>query len=130
MILHATIRKSPISRGFWRRVLERFLVLPRGSGGSRPIHTPSGCNRGDNCVSYVALVWEAVKLVVANGAGISAISRFAIALELELEPGKLDVPRWRLTRTIAVKTARDVSLTPRAQRFRALLRERFAARSA
>jgi DNA-binding transcriptional LysR family regulator len=67
--------------------------------------------------------WEAVKLAVATGAGIAAISRFA--LELELKSGTLavlDVPRWRVTRTIAVLTARDVPLTPPAERFLELLR--------
>jgi DNA-binding transcriptional LysR family regulator len=67
--------------------------------------------------------WEAVKLTVASGAGMAAISRFA--LELELASGTLvvlDVPRWRLTRTIAAVTARDVPLTPPAERFLALLR--------
>jgi LysR family transcriptional regulator, transcriptional activator of the cysJI operon len=67
--------------------------------------------------------WEAVKLAVASGAGIAAISRFA--LELELRSGTLavlDVPRWRVSRTIAVLTARDVPLTPPAERFRELLR--------
>jgi DNA-binding transcriptional LysR family regulator len=67
--------------------------------------------------------WEAVKLAVASGAGIAAISRFA--LELELRSGTLavlDVPRWRVARTIAVLTARDVPLTPPAERFRELLR--------
>ena len=62
--------------------------------------------------------WEAVKLAVARGAGIAAISRFA--LDLELEAGRLavlDVPHWRLVRTIAVVTARDVPLTPPSGRF-------------
>ena len=71
--------------------------------------------------------WEAVKLAVASGAGIAAISR--VALRLELETGSLailDVPRWRLSRTIAVVTARDVPLTPPAVRFLELLRVRFA----
>jgi DNA-binding transcriptional LysR family regulator len=73
--------------------------------------------------------WEAVKLAVASGAGIAAISR--CALELELESGTLvvlDVPRWRLTRTLAVVTARELPLTPPAERFLALLREAFAPR--
>jgi DNA-binding transcriptional LysR family regulator len=71
--------------------------------------------------------WEAVKLAVASGAGIAAISRFALDLELQSETlVVLDVPRWRLTRTIAGVTARDVPLTPPAQRFLALLREAFA----
>jgi DNA-binding transcriptional LysR family regulator len=71
--------------------------------------------------------WEAVKLTVAEGGAIAAISRFAI--RLELESGKLvilDVPRWRLVRTIASVTARDVPLTPTATRFIGLLRETFA----
>lgn len=71
--------------------------------------------------------WEAVKLAVAGGAGIAAISRFA--LDLELRAGTLvvlDMPRWRVRRTLSVVTARDVPLTPPASRFLALLRERFA----
>jgi LysR family transcriptional regulator, transcriptional activator of the cysJI operon len=75
--------------------------------------------------------WEAVKLTVASGAGIAAISRFA--LDVELEAGTLavlDVPRWRLTRTIAAITARHVPLTPPAARFLALLRETLAPREA
>lgn len=67
--------------------------------------------------------WEAVKLAVASGAGIAAISRFA--LELELRAGTLvllDVPRWRLARTISAVTARGVPLTPPADRFLQLLR--------
>jgi predicted ATPase/DNA-binding transcriptional LysR family regulator len=74
--------------------------------------------------------WEAVKRAVASGAGIAAISRFGI--ELELEAGALavlDVPRWRVTRTIAVVTARDVPLTPPAARFLDLLRTTFAGES-
>ena len=72
--------------------------------------------------------WEAVKLAVAGGAGIAAISR--LALDLELETGRLvvlDVPRWRLTRTISALRARGVPLTPPAERFLDLLRETFVA---
>ena len=71
--------------------------------------------------------WEAVKRAVAKGAGIAAISR--LALDVELEAGALvvlDVPRWRLTRTIALVRARDVPLTPPAERFVQLLRDRLA----
>jgi LysR family transcriptional regulator, transcriptional activator of the cysJI operon len=71
--------------------------------------------------------WEGVKLAVASGAGVAAISRFALRLEIETGTlAILDVPRWRLTRTIAAVIARDVPLTPPAKRFRALLRETFA----
>jgi predicted ATPase/DNA-binding transcriptional LysR family regulator len=70
--------------------------------------------------------WEAVKLAVAKGIGIAAISR--LALDLELETGRLamlDVPRWRLARTIAVVSTRGVPLTPPAERFREALLETF-----
>lgn len=68
--------------------------------------------------------WEAVKLAVAHGAGIAAISRFALVLELRARAlAILEVPRWRVSRTISLVTARDVPLTPPAQRFSALVRE-------
>jgi DNA-binding transcriptional LysR family regulator len=70
--------------------------------------------------------WEAVKAAVAGGAGIAAISRFA--LDHELESGSLailDVPRWRLDRTIAIVTARGIPLTRPAETFLGLLREVF-----
>jgi DNA-binding transcriptional LysR family regulator len=70
--------------------------------------------------------WEAVKLAVGHGAGITAISRYA--LELELGAGVLavlDVPRWSVSRTITVVRARDVPLTPPAARFVTLLRTAF-----
>jgi DNA-binding transcriptional LysR family regulator len=71
--------------------------------------------------------WEGVKRAVASGAGIAAISRRAIELELELgRLAVLDVPRWRLVRTISVVTAAGVPLTPPAVRFLELLRRAFA----
>ena len=69
-----------------------------GLGGVRSLELPS---------------WEAVKLACASGAGIAAISRFA--LDEAAENGRLailDVPRWRLARTVSLVTARDVPLTP------------------
>jgi predicted ATPase/DNA-binding transcriptional LysR family regulator len=75
--------------------------------------------------------WEAVKLAVGNGAGIAAISR--LALDVELEAGRLvvlDVPRWRLSRTISVVYARGVPLTPSAERFLEVLRVAFVAAEA
>jgi predicted ATPase/DNA-binding transcriptional LysR family regulator len=75
--------------------------------------------------------WEAVKLAVASGAGVAAISR--LALDDAAAHGKvvvLDVPRWRLMRTISLVTARDVPLTPMAERFRELLRDAFRPRQA
>ena len=68
--------------------------------------------------------WEAVKLAVSSGAGIAAISRFAVPLELQAGTlAVLDVARWRLTRTISIVRARDVPLTPPAERFLQVLRD-------
>jgi DNA-binding transcriptional LysR family regulator len=71
--------------------------------------------------------WEAVKLAVASGAGVAAISR--LALELELRAGSLvvlDVPRWRLRRLISVVLAREVPLGKPAESFLELLRAELA----
>jgi DNA-binding transcriptional LysR family regulator len=71
--------------------------------------------------------WEAVKLAVAGGAGIAAVSR--LALELELQAGTLvvlDLPRWRVERMISAVYTRDVPLGPAAERFLALLRSEFS----
>ena len=75
--------------------------------------------------------WEAVKLAVARGAGIAAVSR--LALELELQVGSLvvlDLPRWRVGRMISAVYARDVPLGVAAERFLELLRAELTAASA
>jgi DNA-binding transcriptional LysR family regulator len=67
--------------------------------------------------------WEAVKIAVARGAGIAAVSR--LALELELEAGilvVLDLPRWRVERMISAVYTREVPLGPAAELFLELLR--------
>ena len=70
--------------------------------------------------------WKAVKLAVAGGAGIAAISRFALGLEIEAGAlAVLDVPRWRLSRSISLVRAREVPLSPPAERFLGRLRQRF-----
>ncbi len=74
--------------------------------------------------------WEAVKLAVASGAGVAPISRFAI--EVELQAGTLailQVPRWRLRRMLSLVRARDVPLTPTAERFLELVRAGVVARA-
>jgi DNA-binding transcriptional LysR family regulator len=72
--------------------------------------------------------WEAVKLAVAGGAGIAAISRFA--LDLELDAGRLvllDLPRWRVRRMISAVYTRDIPLGPAAERFLEVLRTELSA---
>jgi DNA-binding transcriptional LysR family regulator len=72
--------------------------------------------------------WEAVKLAVARAGGIAAINRLALGVEVNSGAvAILDVPRWNVSRTIAVVRARKVPLTPPAERFVALLRERYRA---
>ena len=77
----------------------------------------------DDVRTIEAATWEAVKTLVAGGAGIAAISRFAINHELTAGAlAILDVPRWQLRRTLSLVYARDVPLTPAAARFRDALR--------
>jgi DNA-binding transcriptional LysR family regulator len=67
--------------------------------------------------------WEGVKLTVAEGLGITAISSHAI--EVELAAGTLAVvrlPGWRVRRHLSLVHSRDVPLTPAAQRFVEALR--------
>ena len=71
--------------------------------------------------------WEAVKLAVARGAGIAAVSR--LALELELQAGilvVLDLPRWQVERMISAVYTREVPLGPAAELFLELLRSEFS----
>jgi predicted ATPase/DNA-binding transcriptional LysR family regulator len=104
-----------------------WISLVEGSATRAAVET-ARWEMGLHAVRTVELPsWEAVKRAVANGSGVAAVSR--LALDLELEAGTLvvlDVPRWRLTRTIALVRARGVPLTPPAERFVVLLRERLA----
>jgi DNA-binding transcriptional LysR family regulator len=62
--------------------------------------------------------WEAIKLVVADGGAVAAVSRMAIDVEQAagtLMP--LDVKGWRLGRPISVARHRDLALSPLAAAF-------------
>lgn len=112
-------------RRLQRKDIEKLTWVSREEGSStRAAVEAARWQMGLQVVRTLELPsWEAVKLAVADGAGIAAISRFAIRREVAARQiAVLDVPRWRLVRTIAVVTARDVPLTPPAQRFLALLR--------
>lgn len=68
--------------------------------------------------------WEAIKLIVARGAGVAAIS--SLALDQELRIGALavlSVPGWHVVRQLSVIHARDVPLTPPAAAFLETLRD-------
>lgn len=62
--------------------------------------------------------WEMIKLAVAAGAGVAAIS--GLGVEQELMTGSLtvlDVPGWHVVRQLSVIHSRDVPLTPPAALF-------------
>ena|SRR5438270_9640620 len=106
--------------------LEQFTWISREEGSStRAAVEAARWQMGLHAVRELELPsWEAVKLAVAGGAGIAAISRYGI--EVELNAGRLillDAPKWRLQRTISLVTAREVPLTPPATRFVAALRQ-------
>jgi DNA-binding transcriptional LysR family regulator/predicted ATPase len=108
--------------------LERQTWISREEGSStRAAVEVARWEMGLHAVRELELPsWEAVKLAVAQGAGIAAISRLALGIELAAGAlAVLDVPRWRLTRTIAVVRARDVPLTAPAERFLSLLRDTY-----
>lgn len=118
--------QSMAGRRLGRADLERLTWMSREEGSSTREAVEGARRRlGLHTVDRLALPsWEAVKLAVAAGEGITAISRLAI--ESELAAGRLvilDAPMWRLTRTIAAITARGVPLTPPAARFLQAIRD-------
>jgi LysR family transcriptional regulator, transcriptional activator of the cysJI operon len=67
--------------------------------------------------------WEMIKEAVASGAGVAAISRFAI--EDELVSGRLNLLElrgWHVVRPLSIVYSRDVPLTPLADHFVATVR--------
>jgi DNA-binding transcriptional LysR family regulator len=66
--------------------------------------------------------WEAVKLAVAKGAGVSGISRYAVTTELAAGTlAIMKVSGWRVRRHFSLVHARDIPLSPPAERFRTIL---------
>src|SRR5256714_2684454 len=66
--------------------------------------------------------WEAVKLAVAKGAGVSGISRYAVTTELAAGTlAVVRVPPWRVRRHFSLVHAREIPLSPPAERFRTIL---------
>jgi DNA-binding transcriptional LysR family regulator len=73
--------------------------------------------------------WESIKLAVRRGHGIAAFSR--LALTEELDAGTLVVipfAPWKVRRTFSIVRIRDAALTPAAQNFVLMLRERWGHR--
>ncbi|MGH2473447.1 MAG: LysR substrate-binding domain-containing protein [Candidatus Limnocylindria bacterium] len=66
--------------------------------------------------------WEAVKLTVAKGGGVTGISLYAVIPELAA--GTLAIVKvsgWRVRRHFSLVHARDIPLSPPAERFRSML---------
>ncbi|MFN2419053.1 MAG: LysR substrate-binding domain-containing protein [Candidatus Limnocylindria bacterium] len=68
--------------------------------------------------------WEMIKGAVAAGAGVAAVSRFAV--EHELASGRLrsiQLQGWHVVRPLSMVYARDVPLTPLADHFIVTIRQ-------
>jgi DNA-binding transcriptional LysR family regulator len=68
--------------------------------------------------------WEMIKIAVASGAGVAAISRFAV--EHELADGRLtliNVRGWHVVRPLSVIRSRDVPMAPLAEQLAVTLRQ-------
>lgn len=112
------------NRRLTRSQLEKMTWISREEGSAtRELLESARWEMALNIQRRLALPsWEAIKLAVARGAGVAAISRFA--LDLELRTGSvviLDVPRWRVRRQLSIVRSRDVPLTPAADQFLTLL---------
>ncbi len=72
--------------------------------------------------------WEAIKLVVADGGAVAAVSRMAIAVEQAAGTlVELSVRGWRLGRPISIVRHSDLPLSPLAAAFVAELHDHTAA---
>lgn len=115
----------------WRRSeLQELTWVTREQGSAtRAASEAAALQHGVAIRRRLELVsWESVKLAVAGGAGVAPVSR--VAIDVELRAGTLailDAPWWRASRQMAVAYAREVPLTPPAERFLSLVREARAA---
>ena len=108
------------------RDLEAVTWISREEGSStRAAFEAAWRDLGISPERRVALPsWEAVKLTVARGGGVTGISRYAVMTELAA--GSLAIvkaPGWRVRRHFSIVHARDVPLSPPAERFRSMLRD-------
>ena len=117
----AIARRRPSSRD-----LESFTWISREEGSStRAAFEAAWRDLGISPTGRIALPsWEAVKLAVAKGAGVSGISRYAVMTELAAGTlAIVRVPGWRVRRHFSLVHARDIPLSPPAERFRTILLE-------
>src|SRR5438034_2864976 len=106
------------------RDLERLTWISREEGSStRAAFEAAWRDLGITPAGRISLPsWEGVKLAVARGAGVSGISRYAVTTELAAGTlAILKVPGWRVRRHFSLVHARDIPLSPPADRFRTIL---------
>src|SRR5205823_10825071 len=104
------------------RDLERLTWISREEGSStRAAFEAAWRDLGIAPAGRISLPsWEAVKLAVAKGAGVSGISRYAVPTELAAGTLALRrVPGSRGRRRFSLVTARDIPPSPPAARSRA-----------
>jgi len=71
--------------------------------------------------------YEAVLFALKKGYGIAAISRYVVASELRTSTLQvIPVRGWQVRNLISVLRVRDALLTPSANQFLSLVRQRFA----
>src|SRR2546426_7454037 len=108
------------------RALESLTWISREEGSStRAAFEAAWRDLGIGPARRIALPsWEAVKLTVARGGGVTGISRYAVTTELAAGSlAILRVPGWRVRRHFSIVHAREIPLSPPAERFRSMLRD-------
>lgn len=106
------------------RALESLTWISREEGSStRAAFEAAWRDLGISPSARISLPsWEAVKLAVAKGAGVSGLSRYAVITELAAGTlAIVKVPGWRVRRHFSLVHARDIPLSPPAERFRTIL---------
>lgn len=112
-----------------RESLERVTWISREEGSATRISSDAGLARlGIVPRRRLELPSnEAVVHALKRGYGITAISRYVVAAELRT--GSLSVVRvrgWNVRNVVSVLRVRDATLTPSADRFQILVRDRLA----
>src|SRR5437870_6060169 len=108
------------------RDLERLTWISREEGSStRAAFEAAWRDLGITPSGRISLPsWEAVKLAVAKGAGVSGMSRYAVTTELAAGTlAILRVPGWPVRRHFSLVHAAAIPLSPPAARFRIILLE-------
>jgi LysR family transcriptional regulator, transcriptional activator of the cysJI operon len=118
---------GPPSMGELRTVrqLERRTWISREEGsGTRAATERALATLGLRPTRWLVLPdWEMIKIAVLAGAGVAAISRFAV--ERELDDGRLAaiaLRGWHVVRPLSLVMARAIPLSPLASQFAATIR--------